>query len=138
MLRRTCCMDFNGLEDNNQWRWVAGKFGVTLAEPEGAVQKGARLELKFAYPEAAFSKLGPLTLSASVNGQPLLPETYKAQGPVYVYSRHRGQHVSWGSGDGGVRDGQSAAAGRGGCAGVEFDRDRGESQRTIVSRFSRE
>src|SRR6185312_6615458 len=41
---------FSGLEDN-QWRWVGNKFGVTLAEPKDAAKNGARLELKFAYPE---------------------------------------------------------------------------------------
>lgn len=76
---------FHNLEEN-QWRWVGGKFGVTLAEPEGAAQNGARLELKFAYPEAAFKKLGPLTLTATVNGQPLLPEPYKESGK-FMFAR---------------------------------------------------
>lgn len=70
---------FHGLEEN-QWRWVGSKFGVTLAEPPDAAQNGARLELRFAYPDAAFAKLGALTLTAAVNGQPLSPETYKAPG----------------------------------------------------------
>jgi hypothetical protein len=76
---------FHNLEEN-QWRWVGSKFGVTLAEPADAAKNGARLELKFAYPEAAAKKLGALMLSATVNGQPVLPETYKTQGK-YTYAR---------------------------------------------------
>jgi len=76
---------FYNLEEN-QWRWVGSKFGITLAEPLDAAKNGARLELKFAYPEAAAKKLGALTLTATVNGQPLLPETYKTQGK-YTYAR---------------------------------------------------
>ncbi len=79
---------FHNLEEN-QWRWVGSKFGVTLAEPVDAAKNGARLELKFAYPEAAAKKLGALTLSATVNGQPLLPETYRTQGK-YTYARDLG------------------------------------------------
>jgi hypothetical protein len=76
---------FYGLEEG-QWRWVSSKFGVTLAEPIDAAKDGARLELKFTYPEAAAKQLGALTLSGTVNGQPLLPETYKTQGK-YTYTR---------------------------------------------------
>ena len=57
---------FHSLE--NGWRWVASKFGVTLAPPEGST---AQLELKFALPAAVVDRLGAVTLSATVNGKPL-------------------------------------------------------------------
>lgn len=79
---------FSGLEEK-QWRWVGTKFGVTLGEPMDAAKNGARLELKFAYPEAAFKKMGPVTLTATVNGQALLPETYNSQGR-HTYARDLG------------------------------------------------
>jgi hypothetical protein len=79
---------FSGLEDN-QWRWAEKKFGVTLGEPMDAAKNGARLELKFAYLEQALKKAGPVTVSATVNGQPLLPETYKTAGR-HTYARDLG------------------------------------------------
>jgi hypothetical protein len=67
---------FHGLE--NGWRWVASKFGVTLAPPDGG--KAAQLELKFALPAAVFDRLGATTLSATVNGKPLPSQTYSSAG----------------------------------------------------------
>ena len=66
---------FHGLE--NGWRWVASKFGVTLAPPDS---KAAELELKFALPTAVFDRLGAVTLSATVNGKPLASQTYSSAG----------------------------------------------------------
>lgn len=75
---------FHSLE--NGWRWVASKFGVTLAPPEGST---AQLELKFALPAAVVDRLGAVTLSATVNGKPLEPETFKTSGNQ-VYTRDAG------------------------------------------------
>jgi hypothetical protein len=75
---------FHGLE--NGWRWVASKFGVTLSPPESAA---AQLELKFALPAAVSDRMGAVTLSATVNGKPLTPETYKTPGNQ-VYTRDVG------------------------------------------------
>jgi hypothetical protein len=77
---------FYGLE--NGWRWVASKFGATLAPPDGS--GSAQLELKFALPAAVFDRMGAVTLSATVNGVALTPETYKASGNQ-VYSRDVGK-----------------------------------------------
>jgi hypothetical protein len=74
-----------GLE--NGWRWVASKFGVTLAAPAGS--GAAQLELKFALPAAVSDRLGAVTLSATVNGKALTPETYKTSGSQ-VYTRDVG------------------------------------------------
>jgi hypothetical protein len=76
---------FHSIESNS-WRWTAGAFTVTLKPPAGAAQKGATLQLKFVVPEVIANKLGPVTLSASVNGTKLAPETYSKTGE-YTYSR---------------------------------------------------
>lgn len=72
----------------NGWRWVGSKFGVNLAPPEGV--NGAQLELKFALPAAVSDRLGAVTLSATVNGTALAPETYKVSGNQ-VYTRDVGK-----------------------------------------------
>lgn len=76
---------FHGVEEN-AWRWTAGSFAVTLRPPAGAAQKGATLQFKFVAPDVIINKLRPVTLSATVNGQKLAPETYSKAGE-YTYSR---------------------------------------------------
>jgi len=70
--------------EGNHWRWTAGRFGVVLAPPAGAY-RGARLDLKFTIPDV-IAKLGAVTLSASVGGTALAPETYPKSGEQ-TYSR---------------------------------------------------
>ncbi len=72
--------------EQNAWRWTAGSFAVTLRPPAGAAQKGATLQLKFVLPDAVIDKLKQMTLTATVNGQKLAPETYAKSGE-YTYSR---------------------------------------------------
>ncbi len=76
---------FYGLEGNS-WRWTASRFGVVLAPPEGARERGARLELKFSIPDVIFEKLGPMTVRCSFNGEALEPETF-AEAGEHVYAR---------------------------------------------------
>jgi hypothetical protein len=76
---------FHGVEQN-AWRWTTGSFAVTLKPPANAAQKGATLEFKFVVPGVVIDKLKSVTLSASVNGQKLAPETYTKEGE-YTYSR---------------------------------------------------
>jgi hypothetical protein len=68
------------------WRWTKQQFSVVLAPPPGAAQKGAWLRLRVTAPDALIAKVGTIALSASVNGQPLPPETYSAAG-TYTYER---------------------------------------------------
>jgi hypothetical protein len=68
------------------WRWTMKQFEVALKPPPGAADNGAKLNLKFAVPEAILSKVGPITVNAKVNGLALPPETYSKSGD-YVYSR---------------------------------------------------
>jgi hypothetical protein len=67
------------------WRWSTSKFSVVLRPPPSAAQNGAKLELNFTLHEAVVSKVGPVTVSATVNGTPLAPETFSQAGD-FVYS----------------------------------------------------
>jgi hypothetical protein len=67
------------------WRWSTSKFSVVLRPPPGAAQNGAKLELNFTLHEAVVGKLGPVTVSATVNGTPVAPETFSQPGD-FVYS----------------------------------------------------
>jgi hypothetical protein len=76
---------FYGVEQNS-WRWTAGKFSVVLRPPRTAVAKGATLQLKFSVPEVVITRLKAMSLSASVNGTPLSPESYTQPGE-FTYAR---------------------------------------------------
>jgi hypothetical protein len=76
---------FYGVEQN-AWRWTAGKFSVVLRPPRTAAAKGATLQLKFTVPEVVIVKLKAMSLSASVNGTPLSPESYTQPGE-FTYTR---------------------------------------------------
>jgi len=76
---------FYGVEQNS-WRWTAGRFSVLLRPPRSAAANGAVLQLKFAIPDVALSRLAGVSLSAYVNGTALAPETY-TQGGQFIYSR---------------------------------------------------
>jgi hypothetical protein len=69
---------FYGVEQG-AWRWTAKKF-VAALKPPPAASTGTQLELKFTIPEVVTSKLGPVTLTARVNGTELGSETYGRQG----------------------------------------------------------
>jgi hypothetical protein len=72
--------------EQNAWRWTAGSFSVVLHPPVQAAEKGAVLNLKFAVPDPVIAKLKAVSLTASINGQPLGPETYTQPGE-FTYSR---------------------------------------------------
>jgi len=76
---------FYGIEQN-AWRWTAGRFVVVLRPPRSASTNGATLQLKFAIPAGAMPKMKGVTLSASVNGTALPPETYTQPGQ-FTYTR---------------------------------------------------
>jgi hypothetical protein len=68
------------------WRWAEHQFSVVLKPPAGSAQKGAKLEVKISVPDVLLNKLGPLTLSAKVNGVPLDPQTFSQPGD-FTYTR---------------------------------------------------
>ena len=76
---------FYGVEQNS-WRWTAGKFSVVLRPPRTAAAKGATLQLKFTVPDVVITKLKAMSLSATVNGTALNPESYTQPGE-FTYTR---------------------------------------------------
>ena len=75
---------FYGVESGS-WRWTTSKFALTLRPPEGSAQQGATLEFKFSLPEVIVNKIGPVTVSAKINGVPLPSQTYSKSGE-YAYT----------------------------------------------------
>ena len=72
--------------ENDQWRWTAGEFAVTLRVPKGAAQKGANLILKFAIAEASIRKFGSVSISARLDNTDLPAENFTASG-LGTYTR---------------------------------------------------
>jgi hypothetical protein len=72
--------------EQSAWRWTARQFAVNLRPPAHAAQGGAMLELHLTVPPPSIQKLGSITLSASVGGAALAPETYAKAGE-YIYRR---------------------------------------------------
>jgi hypothetical protein len=68
------------------WRWTASRFTVVLRPPDGAARNGARLDFHFALPGNHVERVGPVKLSATVNGYALPPESYTTDGQQ-VYQR---------------------------------------------------
>jgi len=70
---------FYGVEQN-AWRWTARQFSVVLQPPPFSAKQGARLEFDLTVPQVSIDKLKTLSLSASVAGSTLPPETYTQAG----------------------------------------------------------
>ncbi len=71
--------DVEGRGGGDAWRWTGPDFSLALAPPPSA-QHGARLVLRLYFPETQIQKLGPMTLTAFVDGEPLAPQTYAKSG----------------------------------------------------------
>jgi hypothetical protein len=69
--------------EGNAWRWTAKQFSVVLRVPSGASQRGATLDLALTVPQVTIDKLTSVTLSGSIEGHPLPPETYTKAGPYH-------------------------------------------------------
>ena len=80
---RTAIQLVKGFHDveNNAWRWTAGKFTVMLRPPGDAAKKGAVLNFKFVLPDTILAKLQEVTITATIGGKALEPQTYKQAGP---------------------------------------------------------
>jgi hypothetical protein len=68
------------------WRWTQKAFSVSLGPPRAAAQQGAQLELDFAIADAIIQRLKSITLSASITGLKLAPQTYTTAGQ-FTYIR---------------------------------------------------
>lgn len=77
---------FYGIEAK-AWRWTGRQFSVELRRPASAVQKGGSLELHLTVPGSNFERLGSQSLSASIGGVEIPPETFSNPGD-YVYRRY--------------------------------------------------
>jgi len=71
--------------ENNSWRWTERQFTVLLATPRPA-QSGGVLVVRLTVPDAITSALQKITLSASIDGSELGPESYSTPG-AYTYQR---------------------------------------------------
>jgi hypothetical protein len=67
------------------WRWTTSKFSVVLRPPAGASQNGANLTMQFTLHQSVVNKLGPVTVTATIGGQTISPETFTQPGD-YTYS----------------------------------------------------
>jgi hypothetical protein len=76
---------FYGIEAN-AWRWTGKDFTVSLRPPAGSATQGATLDFALSVPQVTIDKLKSITLSASINGTALAPETYAHEGQ-YDYKR---------------------------------------------------
>ncbi|HEX4274569.1 MAG TPA: hypothetical protein VHZ74_04410 [Bryobacteraceae bacterium] len=76
---------FGGVEEG-AWRWSAQHFSAALQRPSGAAASGARLTLRLFIPENQIRDLGPMTLTAYVNGHSLGEQRYSSAGDA-VYTR---------------------------------------------------
>jgi hypothetical protein len=72
---------FYGIE-GGAWRWTGKQFIAVLKTPFGASQRGATLELNLTVPAVVIEKLKTVSLTASIDGKPLAPETYTQPGPA--------------------------------------------------------
>ena len=72
--------------ENGGWRWTMKKFSVVLKTPQGAETNGGMLRFKTFISDDQINRLGPLTVSADVDGHQLDPQTFSKPGE-YVYSR---------------------------------------------------
>ena len=66
--------------EGGAWRWTMKKFSVTLRPPAGAAQNGATLELRLTIPPVILDRLGAVTLSGTIRGASLSPETFSKAG----------------------------------------------------------
>jgi len=72
--------------EQGAWRWTMKKFSIVLKPPQGSDQNGATLRFKLYVHDDQINRLGPITLSAEINGTQLEPETFSKPGDA-VYSR---------------------------------------------------
>jgi hypothetical protein len=70
---------FYNLEDHS-WRWTAGHFSVLLRPPLYASDNGATLKVHLSVPKPVIDHVKTLSLTASVAGNQLTPETFTQPG----------------------------------------------------------
>jgi hypothetical protein len=66
--------------EEGRWRWSQRDFAIRFDPPVLRGATSARLSLEMYLPDLIAQKLGPVTLSARVNGHPTRPELYRQPG----------------------------------------------------------
>ena len=72
--------------EGNAWRWTARNFSAVLRPPPGSPRLGALLEFRLSVPEVVIRTLKFITISGSLPGMQLSPETYLTPGD-FAYAR---------------------------------------------------
>jgi hypothetical protein len=72
--------------ESNSWRWTAREFSAALLPPDNAEGRGATLHLHLFIPDSQIQLLGPMTLTARIDGSTLPSETF-SQGGSYTFTR---------------------------------------------------
>ena len=76
---------FHALEQG-AWRWTEKVFAVALKPPAASPGEEVNVQLTFSIAEASISRLGPLTLTATLNGSPAGSEIYDQAGD-YTFTK---------------------------------------------------
>ena len=66
--------------EGDGWRWTRGHFTLVLLAPDDAPRNGATLELQLDVPKVVLDKIGPVTITASIHGVGLPPQTRDTPG----------------------------------------------------------
>ena len=72
--------------EQNAWRWTARNFAVVLRPPPGSATLGATLKFQLSVPDVVIKRLKFVTISASLLGLHLSPETYVTPSDA-IYAR---------------------------------------------------
>ena len=72
--------------ENGGWRWTMKKFSVVLKTPQGGETNGGMLRFRLFVSDDQINRLGPITVSADIDGHQLEPQTFSKPGD-YAYSR---------------------------------------------------
>ncbi len=76
---------FYGLEQR-AWRWTGGKFAVLLATPPDYATHESSLDLRLTVPSIVIETVGPVTITARVNGTEIGNQTYDAAGDNLLFT----------------------------------------------------
>ena len=77
---------FHGLEQR-AWRWTQQEFAVLLQPPPAVAGRGYSLDARLTIPDIVIERLGPVALTADVNGVDLGPEVYSEPIENTLYTR---------------------------------------------------
>jgi hypothetical protein len=71
--------------EQRSWRWTAKKFVVSLATPQPAPDLPVELALRFTLPDVIVETLGPITITARIEGAEVGSRRYEQSGIGLVF-----------------------------------------------------